>query len=1001
MTRMRGYLISAVLCWLIAGQGQAQVPIVRQTVQPDDQQRTEQWLATGGYHAARQEFEKIYSGLPTANQKHDVLFYLLRCTFEDQEYQDAYYWSTDFLKEYPNDRNRTTALVVQGISAFQTKRLDVALHSLDEFLDVADNHPMRGAAYFWRAMAKLDRGDWQTAEADIQNCYENRETAAYHEVALMGWALSLERRGEYRKAIDLLKEFIQKFPESSLLSDVKIRLASLYLRVGSPMQTKQILDKLEPGSHQQEEYLLLRAEANLQTGRYREAQSESQTFLTDFPRSRFFRRAQYALAWSLLGQHEYSRAQAGFDSLGYGNDSLAFASLYQSATLALLQDKPMEAISRYDTLTEHSPYDIYAEKAYYQIGMTQYRLKRYREARRSFQLASRMFPESMTRANSYYMLGESNIALGDFSNAQYAFSQVCRLGNTSEFLPRSMFQEGICLYHLGRFKSSTEMFDEFFQRFPHHALAAEGYVWRGEALYQDGRYADAERSYADALRLYPNNPKRVEASYGLAWTLFEQKKFSQAAKAFDRFVEQNPQNDRVLDATLRQADCYAFMGEYDKSNALYLEIGELKKDSRYQEYAAFQIAMSYIQRGETERGIEQLRSFLVRFPASIYDEVAQFNIGWTYFSKILYNQSLDEFRIVLRKYPQSQLMPRVLFNMGDAFYNLKQYDSARVYYQRVPREYPTSALVSDALAGLQYTYEAEGKPAEALAQIDTLMHASASGIPQEELVMKKGDILFGQGDFGGAVLEYQKVLAMKPVPEVQAKTLYQLGRSFEMENNSQNSIVYYRKVVTQFPEMEFTPGAAMALGIGLIKTKQYSGALDALKDFETRYISSPLIPEVRYQRGVALTGLKDTRGALDQFSLVIEKHPNDVFADHSRMQMASIYTSTKAYKAAIDTLSGIVTRRNDDIAANALLMIGENYYAMKKYVDALQSYKDLYTQYTDYPLYVEKAHFGAAQCYERLGNRKQARAEYEQVTNSGVDQALRKQAQEKMRRLRK
>jgi len=126
-----------------------------------------------------------------------------------------------------------------------------------------------------------------------------------------------------------------------------------------------------------------------------------------------------------------------------------------------------------------------------------------------------------------------------------------------------------------------------------------------------------------------------------------------------------------------------------------------------------------------------------------------------------------------------------------------------------------------------------------------------------------------------------------------------------------------------------------------------------------------------------------------------------VFADRSRMQIADIHTSMKAFKAAIDTLGGIVTRRNDDLAAEALIMIGENYYAMKKYVDALQSYKDLYTQYTDFPLYVEKAHFGAAQCYERLGNRKQARSEYEQVVNSGVDQALRKQAQEKVRRLRK
>jgi TolA-binding protein len=617
---------------------QAQVPNVEQSIHPDKISKSESWTGTGGYHAARQELEQVYPLLSITENHRDVLFVLIECAFEDQEYDNAFQWSYDFLTEYPNDGRLNTVRFIYGVSAFQTERSDIALQALDTFLSESISHPMHGAGYFWRAMSKLDKNNWQSAEEDVQNCYNDTSAIKYHDIALMGWALSLERRGEYMKAIDLLEKLLTDFPGSSLISDVKIRLASLSLRTGYPLRTIQTLEGIKPKGYQKQEYALLQAEANLQLKHYEDSQVEYKQFLKEYSGSRYIRNAQYGLAWTYLKNKNYSAARKEFDSLGVGTDSLAFASLYQSGVLALLQNKTFEALARFDTLTEHSPYDNVAENAYYQIGITQYRAKRYHEARRAFQLAARLFPESKNRARSYRMLGETSMALSDFSNAQYAFSRVRQLSVLSDLIAPSMFQEGVCLYHLGRFKSGADLFSNFVRQFPKDERAAEANLWMGEAFYQDGKYADAEHSYTEALRLFSNSPKRVEALYGIAWSLFEQKKFSQSAVSFDRFIAQYPNDERTLDATLRQADCYYFMGEYEKSSALYAAITDLKKNTQYAEYASFQIAMSYIQRGETERGIEQLRNFLVRFPNSLYDEVVQFNVGWIYFSTNQYNR---------------------------------------------------------------------------------------------------------------------------------------------------------------------------------------------------------------------------------------------------------------------------------------------------------------------------------------------------------------------------
>jgi TolA-binding protein len=978
----------------------AQVPDIDQSKLPDALPQGEQWLSNNGYHAARQQLEEIYTLLPSVEARRDALFILLKSSFEDQEYENAYQWSSDFLFDFPNDRRKREVLLIRGICAFQTERTDAAYADLDAVLRLKPEGSEARLATFWRAMCSLEDGDWQSAESDLRSTYEDSLVSANGDIVLMGMALSYERRHEYRSAIDVLERFLIEFPRSRFVPDAKIRLASLYLRLGSPEKSVEVLENVKPSYPQRQEYMLIKAEGALQADRFTEAENGFSSYVKSFPRSKDVRNAQYGLAWSLVQQGKYKEALIEFDTLGHGSDSMAFAALYESAILALLNGNPMEAVDRFDTLTQVSPYDLYAEKAYYQMGLTHYRAKRYREARRAFQLAARLFPESKNRTLAYRMLGESNVALGDFSNAQYAFGRVRQLNAPTDLAAPSMYKEGICLYHLGRFKSSADLFNNLLKTFPKHDNLAEVYVWRGEALYQDGRYGEAEKSFTDALNLFPENPKKVDAAYGRAWCLFEQKKFNSAAVAFNSFSKNNPQDDRVLDATLREADCYFFLGDYEKSSSLYASLADLKKNSRYAEYADFQIAMSYVQRGESERGIEQLRNFMSKYPSSIYNEVVRFNVAWTYFSKNQFNEAIGDFRILMGEFPQSQLMPRVLFNMGDAFYNLRQYDSARVYYQRVPKEYPQSPLVADALTGLQYTYEAEGRPTAAVAQIDTLLRSSQTGISQEELLLKKGDILFGQGEFGGAVIEYNKILSLNPNRAVQGKAYYQLARAYEMENNIPQAVKYYETVLKDYTDLDFAPNAVLALGIADIKAKRYREAVAVFIEFETKFPNSPLLSEVRYNQGVAYVNMKEKNDAVSRFTSVIEKHPEDIFADRSRLQLSRILLGNKQYRASLDTLNSVISRRSDDIAAEALLLSGENYLSMKKPEDALQTFRDVYEQYTEFPMLVERAHLGAGECYERLKKVNDARLHYEEVVASGIDPVIKKDAQERLRRLR-
>ncbi len=991
----------ALLAALCAASCYPQLPPLDKQSIPALLIESQEWMDAGSYHVARQKLTEVLQRSSFATREKDVLFWLVQSAFKDQEYEEAYQWATEFLQEYPNDNRRVTVLYVQGVSAYQSGRLNEAVSALGSYLQKAEDDPQRGSGCFWHAMAELDRGDTASAQDDIRRCYDDPSARAYRDYILLGWALSLERRGDLEGTAERLEKLLADFPRSDLATDARLRLASISLRQGRLARTLNMLEQASPSyPSQKQEYLLLEAETSVRLGRYQAARDAYAEFADRFGDSPHARKASYGLGWADVKLGDLPGAQRVFDSLGRGHDSIAFASLYQSGIISILRGRIDAALITLDTLTSLSPYDRDAVNAYFQMGMIEYRSKHYREARRDFQLAARLFPDADLRTAAYHMLGESNMAMGDFSNAQYAFSQVRKVHAPPEILAPSLFQEGVALYHLGRFRSCGEVFDQYLGKFPRDDRAAEGCLWRAEAYYQDYKFADAERLYSEALRRFGEDPKKAEAAYGYAWALFEEKKFSQAASAFDRFTKSYPNDGHYLDAMLRKADSYFATGEYDKSAALYESLGAERGSGRQVEYAAFQLAMSYVQRGEADRGVEQLRNFLTRFPSSIYAEVVQFNIGWTYFSKEQYALAVPELQTVVHKYGDSQLLPRVLFNLGDSYYNLKQYDSARVYYQRVIKEYPSSLLVADALSGLQYTYAAQGKPEGALAEIEKVMSERPAGAPEDELILKKGDILFAQGDFAGAITQYQRVMTLNPSQSAKAKALYQLGRAYEQEENPLKAASIYGQILSEAPDSEIVPQAALALGLAQIKARHYTQAVDALKGFDGRYPASPLGTEARYQLGVAYSNVPDKMAALAQFQQVIALHPGDVFADRSRLRTAEIDRDRKRNAAAIDTLSGIVSRRSDDIAGEALLMIGENYLLMKRTKDAMQAYADVIRQYTDFPLVVEKAKLGEGACYERLRDRQRARASYESIASSAVDPAVRKEAQDRLRKLR-
>ncbi len=964
----------------------------------------------GLFQKAQWLLEDYLRELPQSENRIEALGLLVQSLIEQEKYEDAYQTCEELFHQKVSGNRYVTTLFYHGLSAYYSARFKPAVQSFKELIKSDSKNIFTGAAYYWKAASEYELDNLRDAESDIKNAFEllnanslTRKSIGKDDVLLL-LARVYEKQNALNSAIEQLLKLTTDHPSSELITDTRIRLAALYIRTQRYGSAIEQLNAVKISTTKQKnEWLFFFAEAEYYIGSYKNAQKYYTELLRYYPFGIYARQARYGLAWSYLRSNDYTNSVKEFRTISLGTDSLAQNALYQIGTISILTDSTAAAVEVFEKLIEKFPYDEYADNAYYQIGMIRYSTGQYHEARRQFQIASRLFPQSEIRAEAYRMLGEASLRVGDLSNAQFAFAQVQKYSSSDTLTAAAILQEGIALYHLGRFSTSVEKFSEFIKKFNRHQLIAEAYLWRGEALYQAAKFEEAENAFSTAINNLPSkHTKRTDALYGLSWSLFEQKKFRQAISAFDRFIKETPNSSLVIEASLRKADCYFFLREYEKASQIYSSLSDDQKDPRLAEYAAFQLGLSFIQRGDIKRGIEHLRRFLVRYPNSLFVEVAQFNIGWAFFSNEQFALANDEFNIFETHYPESQLMPRVLLNKGDAFYNLSIYDSARIYYERVIKEYPKSLLHPDAINGLQFTYQAQGKSAEALAAIDAIISDQSEAGGTEELLLRKGDILFGQGSFGQAAIEYLKVLNLQTDRTVRVKALFQLGRSFEFENNHKKAIEFFELVYTEFPESEHAPSSILAIGYLYQKVKQWRESIAQFNNLAERYPNSSLIWEAQYNAGISLLSLKETANARKVFDRVITQAPvNDFFAHRSRLQVARMLQTLKQYNASNDTLTIIISRLSDDIAVEALLLMGENYLLLKRPKDALEAFNQVVEGFAQYPALLERALLGSGECYERLNDRTKAREAYQLIVNNPIDSIVKKDAEDRLRRLRR
>lgn len=158
---------------------------------------------------------------------------------------------------------------------------------------------------------------------------------------------------------------------------------------------------------------------------------------------------------------------------------------------------------------------------YYDMGKLQYLLKRFTDAKVSFNCSMELnnqFPPSV------YNLGLTYVKLNDEENALESFKKSVKINPEYE---KGYIEQARVYNRLGKLAECVKAYDELIKLFPDNTAAI---MELGSVYYQYGKYAESEAQYKKALASLKKSEERTLTAYNLSKVLYDNKNYTEAAR---------------------------------------------------------------------------------------------------------------------------------------------------------------------------------------------------------------------------------------------------------------------------------------------------------------------------------------------------------------------------------------------------------------------------------------------------------------------------------------
>jgi TolA-binding protein len=554
------------------------------------------------------------------------------------------------------------------------------------------------------------------------------------------------------------------------------------------------------------------------------------------------------------------------------------------------------------------------------------------------------------------------------------------------------YTSAVQLYHQRMYADAMSAFEAYRRTHPEQAQV-------GQSLYLEATAALARNQNQEAIRLfeqfqeaYPSHPRAPDAQLSLAQYFLEDGNVTAARNQLTAIVNNPASRAQAARALYLLGRSERDRGNLDQALTYFDQVRTRYGTTEVAPAAFYALGATQVELERYDQAAASFEDLGSQYPDSPYARNLGTALAEVYYRLGRYEQAASELRDRLSGLSGPQ-RARAHFLLAEASNQMRAGEEAVVHYRRVIDEHPQTPYVTPAKYGLAWHYQRANAPERAAQTFAEVRQSAAEQLARKALyyeAVNRAQL----GDTDRALSLYQSVAESYPESRLAAEALFEAGLIRYRQGEHDAAAAFFRAITRDHPRAARAGDAYYWLGNAYLAGEDLDRALTAY-DKATEYDAAPssLLVEVRFQKawaqyqegryaeaasgfmalvesapetergGAALFWGADSHfqqgeytRARALFARYLEEYPDGDKASGARYALAWTYFKQNQYAAAarnfrqfLDTYPG--GDKDIPYEQDARLRLADAYYALKRYEDAVNVYRRVGGEGTDYALY--------------------------------------------------
>lgn len=883
---------------------------------------------------------------PETSHRHQVSFLIGSTHFDKKEWEAARIWFNLADLDY-------LTLSEQEDYSFRTGYTHLQLGNMDEatrYFGLLSQNSMkyRDAADFYLGYIDYAGKDYTGALRRFGRLKEHPE---YREEVAFYTAQATFFDGRLEEAIRLSESFIQRYPQSSHLTELRRVLGNSHYRQGQASRAIPYYEQYIAATSRP-----LRGDAYFlglsyfETGKYNEALTLFQQAVGEA--DALSQNAQLQLGQTNLKLNRKQQAQMAFEAAARDNfdPQVRETALFNYALLA--HDTNFSVFSESITLFENF---------------------------------LREYPRSPYTDQVNDILAETFLTTKDYHAALNAINRINNPGRRIlDAKQMVLFQLGAQEFINGNMNQAVQYFNNSIGIGNYDTNARDNaYYWRGESYYRMGNYSNAVSDFRQFTQsASPSNENYAMGWYNLGYALFKQQQYGQAVTAFQRYIstETNRSKAEYADALNRVGDSFYFNRNFSEAERYYAQAADVNPSAA--DYAAYQRAFVMGLQRNYQGKITALDNLMRQYPNSQYFDDALYEKSRALTMLNRENEAITVLQRLVNEFPKSPLAGQGGVQLGQLYYNAGNYPQSIAAYKNVISHFPGSDDARNALVSMETVYREQNDIQSYVDYANALpggMRITTSR--QDSLTYLAAESVYMRGNRAEAETAMTRYLQSYPNGAYSSDAHYYLGMITDEKGNKQQALTHFRSVIESgnlkfldnaliyTAQTEYANGnyqqaladysrlASAARNatnkqtgqLGIVRTQSKLGghheaARAATELLANSNLSTETVTEARYLRGKAYQQVNETENAMADFQFVAND-TRSIYGAEAQFILADTYYRWKSYDRAEAQVKEFMQKGTPHQywMARALIVMSDTYKAKgdefqaRQYLESLKS----------------------------------------------------------------